>query len=101
MVSGRRSWAAPPPHGLAEHAIFGSMRCLWRCWETADIAACSRQQRRPLEAELSPTIAKTPLQRLSTSAETVDAALLLTSGRAAFITGTSLDVDRGLTIARE
>ena len=43
--------------------------------------------------------AATPLRRWGTVAEVADAALFLTSPAAAYITGTILDVDGGVTIA--
>jgi NAD(P)-dependent dehydrogenase (short-subunit alcohol dehydrogenase family) len=50
--------------------------------------------------ELAANLANTPLRRLGTLEEVADAALYLASDRSAFITGTSLVLDGGLTVPR-
>jgi len=51
-------------------------------------------------SEVATNIANTPLRRLGTLEEVADAALYLASDRSAFITGTSLVLDGGLTVPR-
>lgn len=51
-------------------------------------------------SEVATNIGNTPLRRLGTLEEVADAALYLASHRSAFITGTSLVLDGGLTVPR-
>jgi NAD(P)-dependent dehydrogenase (short-subunit alcohol dehydrogenase family) len=50
--------------------------------------------------ELAANIANTPLRRLGSLEEIADATVFLASDRSAFITGTNLVIDGGLTIPR-
>jgi NAD(P)-dependent dehydrogenase (short-subunit alcohol dehydrogenase family) len=51
-------------------------------------------------SELAANVANTPLRRLGTLEDVADATLYLASDRAAFITGTMMVLDGGLTVPR-